>query len=83
MPILKKKIGDLKDRCSELEREADIQGVENRILQNKLKVVSEDYTTMKLAQMAIHGNSAAEEKKTPKKRGGFFSNDNVELIKEN
>lgn len=65
--MMSKQNESLKDRLRDLERDVALKEVENRVLNNKLKLVSEDYTTLRLARMSL---GSTDEKNNRRKRGG-------------
>jgi len=48
LPVVSKQNHILKERIRDLERELNMTEVENKVLKNKLEIVKEDYTTIKL-----------------------------------
>ena len=78
LPIMQKQNQLLKDRIRDLERDLTLMEVEKKVLTGRLETVKEDYTTLRLAQMA---NKNIKELNNA--RDVNFKENAIELIREN
>lgn len=78
LPIMQKQNQLLKDRIRDLERDLTLMEVEKKVLTGRLETVKEDYTTLRLAQMANKNI-----KELHYARDFNFKENAIELIREN
>ena len=85
LPIAQKEITLLKDKVREAEREVSVKTVELKVLTNKYNILREDYSTLRLAQMAKGklDQDSFRQNKSSNRPQPLDEDVTIELVREN